>query len=284
MKTTAQKNRKVIINMCLTGMIPTKELNPHTPITPEEIAQSALQCAEMGASIVHIHARDTDGRPTWKKEIYKDIIGRIKEKNDKLLICVTTSGRSWNEFERRSEVLDLEGDLKPDLASLTVGSMNFINQESVNTPQMIEQLANKMKEKGIKPELEVFDPGMIHKANYMISKGIIEDGAPYFNILLGSLGTSPFDSSCIATMHHLLPDNAIWSFAGIGAFQLDANVLALAHGGNFRVGLEDNIFFDREKKVLASNEMLLERMRNIMTSMALEPTTPDEAREILQIK
>ncbi|SRR5260221_811302 len=276
--------RKVIINVCITGMVPTKEMTPYIPISVKEIAQTAIECAQLGASVVHVHPRMPDGKPTWKKTEFAKIIEGIRNENDKLIISATTSGRLWNEFEKRSEVLDLEKDLRPDLASLTIGSMNFISIESVNTPQMIEQLAIKMKEKGIKPELEIFELGMIHKAKYLINKGIIDNEAPYFNLLFGSLGTTPFDPVSFGAFNALLPENAIWSTAGVGAFQLDANVASLAFGGHVRVGLEDNIYFDREKKELASNQKLVERIANIIKAMGLEIATPEEAREILQLK
>jgi len=271
--------RKVIINVCITGMVPTKEMTPYIPISVKEIAQTAIECAQLGASVVHVHPRMPDGKPTWKKTEFAKIIEGIRNENDKLIISATTSGRLWNEFEKRSEVLDLEKDLRPDLASLTIGSMNFISIESVNTPQMIEQLAIKMKEKGIKPELEIFELGMIHKAKYLINKGIIDNEAPYFNLLFGSLGTTPFDPVSFGAFNALLPENAIWSTAGVGAFQLDANVASLAFGGHVRVGLEDNIYFDREKKELASNQKLVERIANIIKAMGLEIATPEEARE-----
>jgi len=161
------KKRKVIINLCPTGMVPTKEQNPFLPVSPKEIINTALTCAKLGVSIIHLHPRDEDGNPTWRKEVFAEIISGIREKNDEIVINTTTSGRNWNEFEKRSECLELEGDLKPDMASLTVGSLNFINQESLNSPSMIERLANKMREKNIKPELEVFEPGMVHKAKYL---------------------------------------------------------------------------------------------------------------------
>ena len=169
------------------------------------------------------------------------------------------------------------------MASLTLGSMNFINQESVNSPEMIEKLALKMKENGIKPELEVFDLGMIHKAKYLMNKDIINDQNPYFNILMGSLGTVPLDAASFGAMMHLLPENTVWSTAGIGTYQLDANILGIALGGNVRIGLEDNIFFDREKKVLASNEMLIERIAHIIHTMELEIATPEEVRAMLAL-
>lgn len=245
-------------------MIPTKELNPNTPISPDEIIDCAKKCAKLGASIIHIHARDEDGNTTWKKEIFGKIINGIREQNDKLILCTTTSGRFWTDFERRSECLELTRDLKPDMASLTVGSMNFINQESINSPEMIERLALKMNENNIKPEIEVYEPGMVHKANYLIKKGIINDASPYFNIFLGSLGTTPMLPISFSAIHSLLPENAVWSLAGIGSFQLDANVLGLTFGGNVRLGLEDNIYFDREKQKITSNEELVERIAAII--------------------
>lgn len=272
--------RKVIINLCPTGMVPTKTMNPHVPVSPEEIISTAIECARLGASIIHIHPRDEFGHPTWKKEVFAKIISGIREKNDQLVINATTSGRNWTEFEKRSECLDLDGDLKPDLGSLTVGSQNFINTASLNAPEMIERLAIKMRDKGIKPELEVFEPGMIHTANYLIKKGILV-GTPYFNILLGSLGTSPLHPAVFGAFHSLLPQNSVWSVAGIGQFQLDANTIGLAFGGHVRVGLEDNIFFDREKKTLASNEMLVERMVQHIALLQLEVASPQETRELL---
>jgi uncharacterized protein (DUF849 family) len=275
--------RKVIVNACLTGMMPTKEQTPYVPITAKEIITDALECAKLGASIVHIHPRDKSGTPTWKKEAFAQIISGIREKNPQLIISATTSGRSWNEFDKRSEVLELTGKLKPDLASLTVGSLNFMHDESISSPTMIEKLATKMMEKGIKPELEVFEPGMINKANYLIRKGIISPDVPYFNILLGSLGTAPLDPSTFAAMYNLLPTNAVWSVAGVGRFQLDANVMALAYGGNVRVGIEDDLYFDRERKVLSTNPNLVKRLVKICRDLDLEIATPEEARQILHL-
>jgi len=275
--------RAVIINTCLTGMVPTKELTPFVPISTDEIVNSALQCSKLGSTIVHLHPRDEDGKPTWKKEKFAEIIGRIREKNNKILISATTSGRFWKDFERRSECLELKGDLKPDMASLTVGSMNFIKDESMNSPQMIEDLSKKMMDNGIKPEFEIFEPGMLHKAKYLLQKEIVKDDAPYFNLLFGSLGTSPLEPSTFAAFHALLPHNALWSIAGIGNYQLDANVLGLSLGGHIRVGLEDNIYFDRAKKRLASNEMLVERMVKIIESMDLTVATFEETKELLKL-
>ncbi|HVY53042.1 MAG TPA: 3-keto-5-aminohexanoate cleavage protein [Gammaproteobacteria bacterium] len=275
---------KVIINLCITGMVPTKDMTEFIPISSAEIIRTALACGRLGASIIHVHARDTDGKPTWKKDVFAPIIEGIRNKNNNLIINTTTSGRNWSDFERRADVLELSGDLKPDMASLTVGSMNFIKDPSMNSPEMIEQLATKMMERDIKPEFEVFEPGMVHKANYLLERGIVKDSHPYFNILLGSLGTSPLEPSVFAAFYAQLPKNAIWSVAGIGTYQLDANIMSLAYGGSVRVGLEDNIYYDRQKTLLASNEMLVERIATIIRQMGLEVATAEEARIMLGLK
>ncbi len=271
----------VIINTCPTGMIPTKHMNTHVPVTPQEIIACALRCAELGASIIHLHARDEQGHPTWKKAVYQRIIAGIRSQNERLILCVSTSGRNWNTFEKRADCLELKGDVKPDMASLTLGSMNFINQESVNSPEMIQQLAAKMLENDIKPELEVFDVGMIHKANTLLAKGLLPSTAPYFNIFTGSLGTAPFDPVTFGAMYHLLPDQCIWSLTGIGTYQLDANLTALAFGGHVRVGLEDNLYWDRERSTLASNEALVERIATLIKHMDRRISSPDATRSTL---
>jgi len=268
----------LIINLCPTGMIPTKQMTAHVPIYPKEIISTAVRCAELGARIVHIHPRNKEGKPTWKKEIFAEIIGGIREQTNDILISATTSGRFWNDFERRSQCLELTDDLKPDLASLTVGSNNFIQSASVNDPTMIKQLAQKMMDVGIKPELEVFEPGMVNMANYLLRK-IIKDDKPYFNILLGSLGTSPLHLPSLSAFLTLLPPTAVWSLAGIGRFQLRANVLALAAGGHLRVGLEDNIYL--QKKELATNEALVERIAKIASMMDIFPASIEETRKQL---
>lgn len=272
------KTKKVIINCALTGMIPTKELNQSVPLTPKEIAEDADIAVKLGASILHVHARDDKGEPTWKKEIYAEIIKRIRAKHPKVIITVSTSGRNWSEFERRAEVLELDGDVKPDMATLTMGSMNFINTASMNSPEMIEKLATVMQENGIKPEFEIFEPGMLHKANFMLERGIIKDDNPYFNIFLGNLGTAPLEVSNISALLNLLPQNASWAMAGLGQFQLRANVMGLTLGGGVRLGLEDNIYFNQEKDELASNKTQLERINKIIDLMNLEISSIEEMR------
>jgi len=161
--------QKLIINFTPTGMIPTKEMTRHVPITINEIVEDVHRAYELGITLAHIHARDeTTGVPTYKKEVYADIISGIRKYAPDLVICASLSGRNFNTFDKRSEVLSLDGDLKPDMGSLTLSSLNFNKVASMNAPNMIEDLAKAMKSKGIVPELEVFDVGMINFGNYLI--------------------------------------------------------------------------------------------------------------------
>lgn len=146
---------------------------------------------------------------------------------------------------------------------------------------MIEQLALKMKDNGIKPELEIFEPGMIHMANHLMAKEIIESRKPFFNLFFGSLGTSPLHPAIFTSYLALLPPNAVWCGAGIGKFQLDANVMSMSFGGGVRVGIEDNIYFDRNKKVLAGNVMFVRRLAKFIKLMNLETATADETKNLL---
>lgn len=272
----------VIINVCPTGMVPTKSDNPFVPITPDEIASDISACIDFGGSIFHIHARDERGCPTYRKETYESIIAKIKEIDNEVIVCVSTSGRNFSEFEKRSEVLEITGDLRPDMASLTLGSLNFPQQASVNSPQTIKDLAIKMKDNNIKPELEVFNTGMINYSKYLIDKGILEPPF-YYNILLGSLGSAEANPNILSHMVEMLPENSYWSVAGIGRYQFYANCMGLALGGGVRVGLEDNIYYDKERKVYARNVTLVKRIANIANSMELTIASPKYVRNLLKL-
>ena len=158
---------KLIITLAPTGMIPSKNETPHVPITPEEIASDTYEAYKLGVSIVHVHARDENGKPTHKIEVFEKIFKEIKRKCPDIIICSTTSGRVHPQVEHRAEVLDLH----PEMASLTMGSLNFPQHPSVNPMQTIMKLASLMKEKNILPELEIFEPGFINTAKYLSKKG-----------------------------------------------------------------------------------------------------------------
>lgn len=274
-------NKHFLLNFTPTGMIPTKEMTPKVPVRPDEIIEQVLEAAALGANMVHLHARDReDGRPTYKKDIYAELIAGIRAKNKNLVICVSTSGRDFPDFDHRSECLDLSGDLKPDMASLTLSSLNFNNQASMNSPDMIKSLAKKMFDKGIKPEFEAFDLGMINYAHYLIRKGLAKPPY-YFNLILGNIACAQANLLSLGLMIKELPGDSLWAAGGIGDYQLKMNALGIVDGGGVRIGLEDNIFFDRERSQLASNSDLIQRIVGIAKALGKTPYSHQEARKVL---
>jgi 3-keto-5-aminohexanoate cleavage enzyme len=270
-----------LLNFTPTGMIPTKAMTPEVPIHPPEIIAQVNQAVALGANMVHLHARDPiSGVPTYRKEVYAEIVAGVRAHHPALVICLSTSGRDFPEFAQRSECLDLAGDLKPDMGSLTLSSLNFNAQASMNSPDMIKSLAKKMQDLGIKPELEVFDLGMINYAHYLISKGLITPPY-YFNLILGNIACAQANLLSLGLMIKELPAESYWSVGGIGGAQLRMNAIGIVDGGGVRVGLEDNIYWDAERTRLASNRELVERIVGIATAMGRRPYSQLEAREIL---
>lgn len=273
-------NAPLIVNLCPTGMVVMKETCPDIPITPRDIAHDVYRCYNAGASLFHLHAREQDQSPTWKSSTFEEIISETKNLCPNVVIVVTTSGRNWSEFEKRSECLHINGLCKPDMASLTLGSVNFPNQASANAPELIKSLALNMSENNIVPELEVFDSGMANYARHLIQKGILKPPY-YFNILLGLHGAASLSPLSIGSILAQLPEGATWALAGIGRYQLAANVASVALGGHVRVGLEDNPYFDWRNKKPTSNVKLVDRVVKIAREYGREPATPMEARTII---
>jgi uncharacterized protein (DUF849 family) len=271
---------KFIFNFTPTGMIPTKEMTEYVPVRPDEIVRQVLEAAEAGVNMVHLHARDENGIPTYKKEIYSEIINGIRKENKDIVLCVSTSGRNFSEFEKRSECLELKGELKPDFGSLTLSSLNFNKQASMNAPDMIKALAEKMLNNNIRPELEAFDLGMINYAKYLISKNLVTPPF-YFNLILGNIACAQANMLSLGLMVKELPGDSIWSAGGIGNWQLKMNAMALLEGGGVRIGLEDNIYFDEERNHLATNLDLIKRLAGIAKTLGKEPYSQKEARKIL---
>lgn len=270
----------LIINLAPTGMVPTKEMTPHVPISAEEVLEDVATCRKLGVSMVHVHARDEDGVPTHRKETFAPIVEGIREIDPELIVCATCSGRNVSEVELRGQVLELDGDARPDMGSLTLGSNNFRKQASVNSPETIMGLAERMSEFGVVPELEVFEPGMVLTGRLLMERGLVSERS-FINILLGNPGTAPLAPSMLAAFISVLPSGWVWSLAGIGRHQLDANALAIPAGGHVRVGLEDNIWLDRERTELATNRQLVERVIRIAELCERPIATPAEAREML---
>jgi uncharacterized protein (DUF849 family) len=270
----------LIVNLAPTGMVPTRETSPHVPLTTEEILADVAGCAALGASIVHVHARDADGVPTHRADAFAPIVEGIRAIDPELVVCVTCSGRHVTELELRAEVLTLEGAAKPDMASLTLGSNNFLHEASVNPPQVIRGLAEEMRARGIMPELEVFEPGMVAFGRRLAHEGLIDEPC-YVNILLGSPGTAPLSPAMLAAFLAEIPPAWTWALAGIGRFQLDAMLLAVAAGGHVRVGLEDNIWLDRARSEPATNTALVRRVVAAAELAERPPATPAETRALL---
>lgn len=275
---------ELIINFTPNGMIPTKDDNPYVPITPQEIAADVKLAYELGISMVHLHARDARTRkPTYKKEVYAQIISRIRDFAPDLVICVSTSGRTYNEYEKRSDVLRLEGDVKPDMASLTLSSLNFNKQASLNEPQMILKLAGEMRDKGIKPENEAFDAGMVNYLKYLIKKGLV--ACPYYiNLILGNIACAQADLLHAGVLVNDLPENSCCSMGGIGHYQLPINSMAISMGFGVRVGLEDNIWYDQERTKPARNIDLLERVHVIARANQRPVMKPAALRQLLNLQ
>ena len=274
----------LIINFTPTGMIPTKKMTPHVPVTITEIVEDVHKAVEIGLTMVHLHARDeSTGVPTYKAKIYGDIIAGIRSFSKDLVICVSLSGRNFKEFEQRTEPLQLEGDLKPDMGSLTLSSLNFNRVASMNTPDMIQSLALEMKSRGIIPELEAFDAGMINYAKYLEKKGMLQ--APHYcNLLLGNIACAQADLLHAGIMIRDLPENTFWSLAGIGHVQLMMNSIGIAAGGGVRVGLEDNIWYEPQRKRLATNADLLRRIHNLAEANERKVMSPAKLREKLNLQ
>jgi 3-keto-5-aminohexanoate cleavage enzyme len=272
---------ELVINFCPTGMVPTKALTPHVPVSASEVIDDACEALEIGASIVHLHARDDRGRPTWRGEVYEEMILGIRTHFPDALMCVSCSGRDFPDFERRSEVLELTGRARPDMASLTMSSLDFPTGPSINAPEMVMALAEKMVSAGIKPEIECFDFGMINAANMLVSKGRLGKPPYYFNLLLGSRYSVPATARHLSNLIVDLPDGAMWAAAGIGLFQLPMNTLAIAMGGHCRVGIEDNVFFDFDREKLATNPELVRRIVQISETFGRPVASHLRVREML---
>jgi uncharacterized protein (DUF849 family) len=274
----------VILNFAPTGMIPTKEMTPHVPVSVQEIVEQVHEAVELGISMVHLHARDNHtGQATYRMETYGMIIEGIRKFSRDLVVCVSLSGRTFSEFEKRAAPLQLDGDIKPDMGSLTLSSVNFNREASVSAPQIIQALAREMQRRGILAELEAFDSGMINYAKYLEKKRLLEP-PHYFNLLLGNVACAQADLLHLGVMIRDLPPQSYWSVAGIGDDQLTMNAIGISSGGGARVGLEDNIWYDRQRSKLARNIDLLKRIHLIAEALETTIMAPAELRSLLRLE
>lgn len=270
-----------IINFAPTGAIPTKKMTPHVPISITEIVDDVLNAYDIGITMVHIHVRnEKTGVPILCAKTYGKVVAKIREFAPDLIICVSLSARTGECFEKRVEPLFLEGKEKPDMASLTLSSMNFLSDSSINRPGDIQKLAQIMREKHILPELEVFDLGMINYAKYLIEKNILGK-QNYYNIMLGNIASAQNNLMHAAMMINDLPDNSYYSLAGIGSASYTTHLMALASNSGIRVGIEDNIWLDNERKKLATNSALLKRVHQLLKISESQMITSNELRDCI---
>jgi len=271
-----------VVTLAPTGMIPTSRQTPNVPVTPEAIAREIASCLECGITAAHLHARDDDETPTSEKAAYMRIIGAVRAVAPELVLCVSCSGRMDPSYAARAAVLEIEGDLEPDMATLTLSSLNFTRSTSINSPDTITRLAGTMLERGIKPELEIFDLGMMNYAHYLIGKGLLEPPY-YFNFILGNIASAQVDAIHLGALLKELPEDSLWTVGGIGAHQIRSNLLGLALGGGVRTGLEDNIWFDEGRTQLATNLDLVARIHAIGAQIGRRVMTAREFRRALKI-
>lgn len=277
-------HRPLIINLAPTGAVADHRKNPFVPITQEAIVSDVIAAARLGASVAHLHVRRDDGTPSSDPKLFAGIIEALREHNEtrELILCATTSGRHGQTIEERAAVLTLPKTSRPDMASLTLGSLNFIGGASVNAPDTIRYLVDQMNLNDVKPELEVFDIGMIEFAKTLIVEGRLTPPY-YFNVILGNIG------SLQATIHHLgfamsiLPDHSIVSVGGVGRFQAAANALGLAGAHGVRIGLEDNLWADWSKKAPANNPSLVRAISDAASALNRRLSCAPETRELLHL-
>ncbi|MEZ4498836.1 MAG: 3-keto-5-aminohexanoate cleavage protein [Thermomicrobiales bacterium] len=269
-------SKPLIISAALTGSWPTKAQNPNLPVTEDEIAAAAIAAAEAGAAIVHLHVRNEQGKVTCDPVRYDLVRTLIRQAGCDVIINMSTGGGAGQTTdEQRAEPVDLG----PEIASFDCGSTNFGSGVFVNSPSFLDDLAARMKQHGVLPEIECFEPGHVANALRLIDEGKI-DPPFWFQFVLGVRGGSPGTIRQLLNMLDMLPPGASWSVCGIGRAQLPLGVAAMAMGGHVRTGLEDNLFY--HKGVLAeSNAQLVSRLVRIADEMGRPVATPDQAREIL---
>ncbi len=274
---------KVIITVAQTGALVNKAMNPHVPEQPDEIIASAYDCYNEGAAIVHVHARDKRGENTSNPGIFGEIREGIRRKCDMIIQFSTGGGPNLTQ-EQRIECLKAA----PEMASLNMGSLMRVSGKYAgvawsNMPHEIESYVSRMRELGIKPEMEVYDVAMFRDVNSVIEKELVEK--PYYiNLVMGMR----YQGACDATpkmlmlLHDYLPADAIFNCTPVGTAQLPLTTMAMILGGCVRVGLEDNLYY--RKGELATNAQLVARAVRIARELGKEPATPDEARAILGLK
>ncbi|MET1028783.1 MAG: 3-keto-5-aminohexanoate cleavage protein [Dongiaceae bacterium] len=272
-------SKAAIISVAITGSQPTKGQNPGVPVTPQEQIESTHAAFEAGATLVHIHVRDAEGRPSSDAARFAEVQAGIRKHCPDIIIQHSTGGRGRDATERGSCIA-----LKPDMCSLATGSVNFATIIYENPPQLVEEMAKAMIENGVKPECELFDLAMLYNARSLLDRGLLQ-GPAHVQFVLGIPNALPAREKVLDFMidelHEILP-GATWTAAGIGRLQLDVNHWALKRGGHARTGLEDNIYFEKGR-LATSNAELVKRVADLCGNYNRHPATPAEARALLSL-
>ena len=270
---------KLIISVGITGSRITRQQTPYIPITPAEIARSGIEAWRAGASVLHIHVRDPKtGLGTQDLAIYKEVVDRIRSETDAIL-CLTTSGIPGRNLPIQERLIPLS--LNPELVSFDAGSINMGEHVFLNPPEFLEALAKETLTKGIKPELEVFEVGMVYTCLRYLDKGLLRPPL-HFQFVLGTPAGMPATPKSLLHLSEIIPQGSTWSVIGVGPGQLPMVMMGMIMGGHVRVGLEDNIYYS--KGVLAkSNAELVERVVRIAKEIGREVASPSEAKEIIRL-
>ncbi|KYH13421.1 beta-keto acid cleavage family enzyme [Staphylococcus kloosii] len=287
---------KVMLTVALTGAGDTVEKNSNVPVTPEEIADSAIKCAKAGATVAHIHVRDPQtGKLSHNVELFKKAVELIRAADEDIIINITSGGggdfipnlenpevggvgTDMQTPEQRHEPV---GKLLPEMCTLDCGSVNMGDDVYLSPTNWLRKQAALIQKAGVKPELECFDTGHVSFAKQLIKEGLI-DGQPLFQFCLGIPWGLENDPETIEYLKTRIPEDASWSAFGIGRLQLPTVEEVAKRGGNVRVGLEDNLYLS--KGVKATNEQLVERAKEILSELNIEPMTPQEAREYYNLR
>jgi 3-oxoadipate:acetyl-CoA acetyltransferase len=268
-----------IITAAITGALPRKAQTPAVPVTPSEQIESTREAYEAGAALVHIHVRNRDESPSSDPELFAQVQTGVKKHCPGMIIQFSTGGRGRSQNERGRAI-----SLRPDMASLTTGSVNFPDQIYENPPRLVEELARSMLEYDVKPEIEVFDLAMLYNARDLAERGLIRKPL-HVQFVLGIPNALPARRRVleflVSELGEIMPD-ATWAAAGIGRHQLEVNRWTLELGGHMRTGLEDNIKFDRDR-LANSNAELVARLRDMCGEFGRHAASPQEARKILKL-
>ncbi len=267
-------NNPLIITCPVTGAELTKKDTPYLPVTPDEIAGSAKEAVEAGASIIHLHVRDEKGYPTQRTDVFKTVTKKILDQCD-CILQYSTGGAVGTPVEERVAPLKL----KPDMASLSMGTMNFGNDIFENTESIIKKISGEIKKKGIIPELEIFDFGMMDTVKRFLKKGVLPEKF-HINFVMGVPGGMSGDIRHLVSLVSQLREEQTWTVSGIGRYQLPLAVHAISMGGHVRVGFEDNIFYQKGE-LATSNAQLVKRIVRISKELNRFPASVSQAKEML---